>query len=67
MQANQVNELLSTAKLCQILQRSPEEIRRAAEAAGVNPELVLNDIRYFPAESMQVIRDSLKPISEPLC
>ncbi len=59
MSATETKEYLSSGKLCELLQHSPAEIRKAAEAAGVQPAMRLNCIPYYADESVSLIRAAL--------
>ena len=51
MQAQQ--EYHSTGHLCQLLQRSPREVSRAAEEMGIAPALKLNGIGHYDADQTE--------------
>jgi hypothetical protein len=53
-------DLLSTAKLCEVLQSSPLKVERAAEAAHVEPVLRLNGVSYWADSTVDTIREALK-------
>jgi hypothetical protein len=54
------SQLLSSGVLCRVLGALPACIDRAADAAGVRPELQLNDVRYYSYAQIERIRAALQ-------
>jgi hypothetical protein len=54
------NDLLSVAKMCELLKASPREIELAAETAGVSVALRLNLVSYFSDRDLDAIRYALE-------
>ncbi len=52
-------DLLSTGKLCELLQATPNRIERAAELAGVSATLRLNGLSYWDDAGVEAIRSKL--------
>jgi hypothetical protein len=49
-------DLLSTGRLCEILQVGPNELRRRLDAMRLSPALFLNGIPYYEASVIQALR-----------
>ncbi len=51
--------LFSLGKICELIQRAPREIHRAAESAGVKPALSMNGVTYFNDRGLKRIMETL--------
>lgn len=43
-----MKDLVSIGKMCEMTQESPRRLERALDALGIEPEIILNDIPYYP-------------------
>lgn len=49
-------DLLSVGKLVELTQKSPQEIQRALDELGIEPDLRLNDIDHYPRDAANKLR-----------
>ena len=57
---NTAQEYHSTGHLCQLLQRSPRAIAKAAEGLGIAPALKLNGIGHWDADQTEKLIDHFR-------
>jgi hypothetical protein len=53
-------DLSSMGFICQTLQRSPGAIRKAIEAMGITPTVIINGRAHYSDEDVEAIREHLK-------
>lgn len=53
------HDLMSTARVCELLQTTPRRLMRAAEQSHVEPSLRLNDVAYWSDNAIDAIRAQL--------
>jgi hypothetical protein len=52
--------LYTPAWLCQHFQTSPSEVERILAAAGVEPALVINDLRHYDGAAFAALREAAR-------
>jgi uncharacterized protein YcbX len=57
--ATKTTNVVTTGKLCELLQAGPGQVKAAAEAAHVRPVLVVNGRAHFDEEDVPRIRAAL--------
>lgn len=52
---NAIAEFTSSSMLCALVQRSPREIAKAANALGIVPALALNNVQHYSSDQVDQI------------
>jgi hypothetical protein len=60
MTMSKTTNVVTTGKLCELLQAGPGQVKAAADAAGVKPVLVVNGRSHYDESDIERIRAALK-------
>ncbi len=62
---SELTSIVSVGQAAAWLQASPSRIRAAAEARGIAPAVVINQVVYFHESDLETIRESLPKVQQP--